>query len=67
MKKAIFVLAGLLLSALPAAVQAQTYFTNSYGVWAYATTNGAVTITQFQGYGSTFTGSNDVVTVPSSN
>lgn len=66
MKKTILMLAGLLRFALPADMEAQTYFTNSYGVWGYTTNNGAVTISHFQGYGSVFTGSNDAVTIPGS-
>jgi hypothetical protein len=52
----------LLLSAIG---QAQT-FTNSYGVWDYTPTNGAIAITGFYGSGSVFTGSNAAVTIPSS-
>ena len=66
MKKPILALATLLILALPAVVLAQTYYTNSYGVWGYVTTSGAVTITQFQGYGSVSTGSNDNVIIPGS-
>ena len=47
----------LLLLALPALVQAQTY-TNAYGIWSYAVTSGTITIT---GY----TGSGGAVTIPS--
>ena len=36
----------LVLLALPAVVQAQSY-TNNYGIWYYGTANGAITITQF--------------------
>jgi hypothetical protein len=38
-------LLALLLLTLPAAVQAQSTFTNSYGIWDYETNNGAVTVT----------------------
>ena len=65
MKKAPLFLIGLLILILPVAVQSQSY-TNSYGVWGYSTNNGTVTITKFQGYGSSFTSSNSAVTVPSS-
>jgi hypothetical protein len=44
----------LLLSALPAVVQAQTY-TNNYGIWSYAVTNSAITITEYTGPGGTVT------------
>ena len=54
----------LLLCVMSAAAQAQSYFTNGFGVFGYTTTNGAVTITQFQGAGNIFTGSNVNVTVP---
>ena len=46
----------LLLPTLPAVVQAQSY-TNIYGIWSYATTNGTITMT---GY----TGTNGAVTIP---
>jgi hypothetical protein len=65
MKRTLPTLFALLLLAAPAAVQAQTY-TNSYGIWNYTTTNGAITITGFTGSGSVYTGSNTVVTIPSS-
>ncbi len=35
----------LLLWALPAAAQAQFYYTNSYGIWSYTSNTGPVTIT----------------------
>jgi BspA type Leucine rich repeat region (6 copies) len=56
----------LLLCLMPTATQAQSYYTNSFGVFSYTTTNGAVTITHFQGAGDIFTGSNVNVTIPSS-
>jgi len=40
----------LLLLALPEVVQAQSY-TNNYGIWAYAITNGTITITEYSGPG----------------
>jgi BspA type Leucine rich repeat region (6 copies) len=64
MKKTILLLAGLLSLSLPVVIQAQSY-TNSYGVWNYTATNGMITINSFQGYGSSSTGSNSTVTVPS--
>ena len=45
-----------LMFTTPSGVQAQSY-TNNYGIWAYTTTNGAITIT-----GST--GSGGAVTIP---
>ena len=44
----------LLLLTLPAVVQAQSY-TNSYGVWGYTATNGAITITEYSGPGGAVT------------
>lgn len=61
MKKTIPIFAGLLALALPGAVRAQSYYTNSYGVWSYTTTDGAVMIIQFEDNGS-----NAVVAVPGS-
>jgi BspA type Leucine rich repeat region (6 copies) len=50
----------LLLLALPAVVQAQTYYyTNSYGIWSYTPNNGPVTIT-----GITNLPVNGVVVIP---
>ncbi|HXR05473.1 MAG TPA: leucine-rich repeat protein, partial [Verrucomicrobiae bacterium] len=48
----------LLVLALPAMVQAQTY-TNNYGIWAYTTNAGGITLT-ITGY----TGSGGSVTIP---
>jgi hypothetical protein len=44
----------LLLLTLPAVVQAQSY-TNSYGIWAYTTTNDTITITKYSGSGGDVT------------
>ncbi len=66
MKKTFLAFAMSLFLAAAARVQAQTYYTNSYGIWSYTTTNGTVTITEFQGSGNVYTASNGVVTIPSS-
>ncbi len=49
----------LLLLVLPAVVQAQYYYTNSYGIWSYTPNTGPVTIT-----GDTNIPLNGVVVIP---
>jgi hypothetical protein len=44
----------LLLLIVPAGVQAQSY-TNNYGIWAYTTTNGTITVTGYTGAGGSVT------------
>jgi len=55
----------MILLTLPVTGLAQTY-TNLYGMWSYGTTNGAITLTGFSSFGSTYTTTNKVITLPGS-
>ena len=53
----------LLLLALPAVVQAQSY-TDSYGTWYYTTANGTITITKYLGSGGDVTIPSEISNLP---
>jgi hypothetical protein len=54
----------LLLLALPAVVQSQPLllYTNSYGIWGYLSTNGAISLVNYEGTNGT--GTNGTVVIP---